>query len=418
MCALLFPLLAYFQHWSMITILATLFIVSVYNIKHKIFEFNQVNKWLIYAFLFLFISALPNVIMDSLYAGKAKLSALDVPSRYLCGAIILLALSRVKIKIEHLFWGVFLGLLVAFMLYPVWASYVLGFTRYFHGHPTFANVSIDVLAVAYISIVFMMSSLVGTLYFAFKKQKKLTYIALICANLASIIMMQSGSKVALLAYPLILLLIIVVWKESPHKLKVLLLTPIFTAMLLFSMPKLTLNNNNQSENVMQQRLFSDLSDMDKRSSTTIRLDIWKGGWLSFVDSPVLGQGYEERIAFHNQLVDDGHIKYKMNKGKSSLHNEFFNAIAKKGLLGLFAIALLYLAPLLFFYRAMKASSSNYYSSLNGVFIVFSFIIIGFTEAPLMGTFTSTFYVLTIILAYLSIDKTQLNANAASNHQEL
>jgi len=406
--ALLFPIMAYFQHWTMVTVLLFMLALSLLKIKRKQHYVDKYGKLLVIAFVTLFISAIPNAIMDTLYAGSTKLSALDAPSRYLIGALLVLGLSQLKLNLEHLFIGVFIGLAGAFLLYPFWGSYILGLPRYFNGVASFKHFSIDVLAVAYISIVFMMSALVASLYYIDKQQKKLVLIAIVSANLASIIMMQSGSKVALIAYPLILLLILFARKTCSTATKLLLLTPIITAGIIFSTPKISLNNQSSADNYMQQRLFSDLSSMDKMNSTTIRLDMWKGGWLSFVDSPILGQGYEQRLDFHNSLVKKGKLKREMHKGKSSLHNELINTMAKKGLLGIIATSLLYLLPLLLFYRAVKANNKNYYASLNGAFIVFSFVIIGFTEAPLMGTFTSTFYVLAITFAYLSLDRTETN----------
>lgn len=468
-CALLFTSFAFINHSAMVSILAALFILSLVIIKQQKVNLDKPTKLLIFSFVLLFVFSLPNMIMDSLYVGKIKASSLDVPSRYLLGAIALIGLSQLRLQAKHLFMGNMIGIIIAFVLYPVWGDFVLNVDRYVHQYQ-YPNILVGVLAVAYMSIACMVTALISTQYFYQKQKTKTAIVAIICANLASCTLVLSGSKVALIAYPLIPLLTLVSWKHCSTEVKWLMATPLITALaflssketllflnLVFILPLclsviftekqkvkiLSIYNYSSlaviiiisitafyysqtqqgqlltqkviSESPIFHRVSIDLHTMDQSNSTTQRLEMWKSGWASFKHSPWLGQGYEERKDAHNQLIEQGEVSKHLYafKGKGSLHNEFINTMAKKGLLGLIAILTLYLLPCLVFYKLSQQNKENYHISMAGIFIVLSFFIAGLTESLLMTTFMSSFYVCSIVLTFLALHRPQQTSPQAA-----
>ncbi|MCP3700623.1 MAG: O-antigen ligase family protein [Aliivibrio sp.] len=164
-------------------------------------------------------------------------------------------------------------------------------------------------------------------------------------------------------------------------------------------------------NDIEQRLMNDISQVDsKTTSTGLRLGMWESGMRSFIDSPILGQGYVQREFFNNQLVDDGviieQLRIKRGKGKGSLHNEFINAMAKKGIIGLIAVLSIYLVPFYFFVYFLRKNEANFYPALAGISFIGTFAIVGLTEAALMQTGSSLMYIFSIIFVFLSLDRTE------------
>ena len=460
-CALLFTSFAFIHHSTMVSILATLFILSIVIIKQQKISLDKPTKLLIFSFVLLFVFSMPNMIMDSLYVGKIKASSLDVPSRYLLGAIVLIGLSQLRLKAEHLFIGNMIGIATAFALYPVWGDFILNNFRYAHQH-SYEHILVGVLAVAYMAIPCMLTALISTIYFYKRGNKALTVLAIICANLASVVMVLSGSKVVLICYPLIPLLLLFTWRKTSSDIRWLMITPLITAIafllgkeyfawfnIIFTIPLIltyissenkrlrritffniaalitfiavtvALISYSQTDNgqksiqklttnsVMLNRVNDELNTMDKVNSATLRIAMWKSAWASFKESPLLGQGYEQRKVFHNQFIIDEKLPKELitQKGKGSLHNEIMNALGKKGIVGLVAMLVLYLVPIYLFTRLQKTSNSNYYVGFSGVFLILSFMLAGITESLLMTTFMSSFFVISIILTYLALQRT-------------
>jgi O-antigen ligase len=459
-CALLFISFAFMNHAYMVSILAALFILSLVIVKQQKISLDQPTKLLIFSFVFLFVFSIPNMVMDSLYVGKLKASSLDVPSRYLLGAIALIGLSQLRLKAKHLFIGNLIGIIVAFAIYPIFASYILELPRYFY-KSNYSSYFTGVLSVAYMAISCMLTALISGIYFHHKKQKTLTLLAFFCANLASVVMVLSASKVVLIAYFLIPLLFLFTWRKTGSEIRWIMITPLITA-IAFSIGKESLalcnmvlitpliftylfSNNtalrliriynmlslivvicistfsvfySQTDNGQQtvkkltssskmlSRINHDLNTMNKANSTTLRIGMWKSAWASFKQSPFLGQGYEERKVFHNKFVKDEKLSKRLiiHKGKNSLHSEIMNALGKKGIIGFIAILVLYFIPISIFYRLQRKNENNYYIGLSGIFIVLSFMISGLTESLLMTTRMSSFFVISITLTYLTLDR--------------
>lgn len=452
MSAFIFPTFAYFSTGAISSILIVLFLISLYLLKTDNIKKDQSTKWLTACFIAFFIASIPNVIMDNMYepSDKIRLSAFDIPLQYLAGGLILLGFSKIKLKVEYFFYGILIGSVYAFINYPIISNYFLGATRYITTDPDFWVGRIFTLRIAYFSSALMVISLIIYTYFHQLNKRNSAIFALIAANLASITMIESGSKAALICYPLVLVLMVIVRKRFTLPSLLALTSPILTAVAFFTGHSFLLlgsilvclpaflvdgskkhhkyilialiisvisfslfsNMRGDQSNDIEQRLMADISQMDsKTTSTGLRLGMWVSGIHSFIDSPILGQGYVQREFFNNQLVDKDviveQLRIERGKGKGSLHNEIINAMAKKGVIGLIAVLSMYLIPFFLFIHFLRKNEANFYPALAGISFIGTFVVVGLTEAPLMQTGSSLMYIFSIIFVFLSLDRTEM-----------
>lgn len=89
------------------------------------------------------------------------------------------------------------------------------------------------------------------------------------------------------------------------------------------------------------------------TSIGARFEMWKGAAQMFIERPIQGwgrTGYNERM---DELVEEGVVHpHVANFGHA--HNEFLDAAAKRGIIGLLAVLALYLVPMRLFAKHLKA----------------------------------------------------------------
>lgn len=117
----------------------------------------------------------------------------------------------------------------------------------------------------------------------------------------------------------------------------------------------------------------------QETSLGARFEMWKGASHLIADKPVFGWGqlgYQEGMA---QLADEGVI----NPGiliYGHAHNEFIDAFAKRGIIGLAVLLLLYLVPMRLFGRYLRHADLNVRSvAVAGVLLSVAYIDFGFSQ---------------------------------------
>lgn len=89
------------------------------------------------------------------------------------------------------------------------------------------------------------------------------------------------------------------------------------------------------------------------TSIGARFEMWKGAVHMFLERPLQGWGHNGYIARQDELVEEGLVHpHVSNFGHA--HNEFLDAAAKRGIIGLLAVLALYLVPMRLFARQLKA----------------------------------------------------------------
>lgn len=92
-----------------------------------------------------------------------------------------------------------------------------------------------------------------------------------------------------------------------------------------------------ASNVPQVKPDPGFCSVALNSSDTLRVNLWRLGWKTFMEHPLLGQGPGSSF----QLVEPG----KEERTVHHVHNVFIYVLAQTGLMGFFGLLTLHLAPL-------------------------------------------------------------------------
>lgn len=384
----MYPTLSFLGHKGILLVLVSLLLLSVFTLVCR--NNNDLDGFRPIAFLLFgaVIISLPNVILDG-----GRLAALDAPSRYFILAIVLVGLVWKRISFEVVIKGVYFSSIIAFLIFPFFFLYINGFERY---ETEFLGEAVNVLSIAYFSIIYMNISLVGAFYYLEKGNKLYSMLGMCSFILLILVGLGSGSKIVLLGFVVSLPLLCIVAFKLNRQLRWLVIIAAFFTIFIGSQ---TMKNTS-----IYQRTVNDINMLgtDHQTSTNVRIEMIKSGIYSFLKSPLFGLGYNQRIEFQNELIEKGKVDLNLGTdGKHSLHNELINSAAKKGLIGVAFILAMYIVPLFVSYRLYKQDSRNRIPYFMMLSFIASLVIIGFTEAPLMGTTTSSFIGIWIVIFCLT-----------------
>ena len=152
-----------------------------------------------------------------------------------------------------------------------------------------------------------------------------------------------------------------------------------------------------SSSVVQQRTDAVFDNIyayqqgSKNTSVGLRFEMWRAAVREFQQSPVIGLGFTRRGEYREQLIDEGYLV--SSDGSGSAHNEFFDALSKRGLLGVLAILMLYMVPAWIFLRQFLHSKSKEQKavSIAGLCMVTVYVMAGLTERFLFHHTGAMFY---------------------------
>jgi O-antigen ligase len=116
------------------------------------------------------------------------------------------------------------------------------------------------------------------------------------------------------------------------------------------------------------------------TSSGARLEMWRIGFMIFPQHPWLGWGKQGYMNKKEQLIEAGQAS-PIIREHTHLHNEYLDALVKRGLPGLASVLLLYLAPLLLFAREMKRAGPKARPyAVAGMLLVICYLGFGLTQA--------------------------------------
>ena len=89
------------------------------------------------------------------------------------------------------------------------------------------------------------------------------------------------------------------------------------------------------------------------SSTGIRLELWRDSVYTFMEAPLVGVGYKERLELRDLRQKEGLINIPSNYLTSHSHNQYFEALSVRGLLGFIGLMGIFVAPLFIFRKIYR-----------------------------------------------------------------
>ncbi|WP_168013129.1 O-antigen ligase family protein [Halomonas salinarum] len=314
-------------------------------------------------------------------------SGFDKPSRYLLAVPALLVLLRHPPRQEALWAGLALGSLGAGTM-AAWQKFVAGVAR--------ADGSTNAIQFGNLSMLMGVLCLAGIGWAVTQPRRRAWLSLLILAALAGVLgSLLSGSRGGWVGIPFVLLVFYRGYGYGATRKQItgLALCLVLAVGLVYSLPQIG----------VQQRFHEAISNVTqyvsgekKNTSVGYRFEMWKGATVLFLERPLLGwgdSGYSQRM---NELADEGVI-IETSARFGHPHNEFMDAAAKRGLLGIVALLTLYLIPMrLFAKRQGDGDAATNALATAGVLLPVAFIDYGLTQAFLSHNSGTMMYAFLLI----------------------
>lgn len=282
------------------------------------------------------------VMAISVWIDGGKLSEIDRASRALMIVITLPLLVNVPVRLPILLSGYGVGAISAF-LYAVHDKYILGFERAFNN--TMPIQSGD------IAMSLGLFCLCGLLW-AQKKAQPIFSIFMsfgaFCGIGASFL---SGSRGGWVLLPVVLYTILMLFKVSiTRKNIVFMMMAVLLGTFLVIQPQSGVAQRIESA---QLDVTQYLDKTNLNTSLGIRFQLWQSAWASFIDKPLFGWGNHGARLSQAQQLQNGVISQYIYDFNSHAHNQFLDDMAKRGVIGLIALLMILLVPVVMVRKILK-----------------------------------------------------------------
>ncbi|HHE8799910.1 TPA: O-antigen ligase family protein, partial [Haemophilus influenzae] len=317
-------------------ILSAIGLIYFIPLKKKL-SFSSEDKKLIFSFLFYFSTFLLSIIIN-----KDGIREIDNPSRLLLFIPLLLLFKNFPIKRKTILYAIPSSALITGCV-ALFQKFVLGYEKPFPEtmHIQMGNIAISLATFA----------LVITLHFFIKKQYKSTLFGFVASILAIITSALSGARGGWIGLPVVIGIILFLYKEDINKKLIITLVTVITIGLtaLIANPKFGIEKR---YNAAKSDIVSYLEKNNRNTSLGARFDMWENALIAIKEAPIFGHGsngYEEFR--HKQVKSKQMAKTTLNFG--SLHNQYLESWVKRGLVGFIALILIILTPIFFFIKNLN-----------------------------------------------------------------
>ncbi|MEZ8229398.1 O-antigen ligase family protein [Vibrio splendidus] len=300
----------------------------------------------------------------SLVVYGGDLGQLDMPTRVIFAAIIMLFISSYSPSIKVIFYSISLGASIAggLAIYDFISS----------GGRAFIDNGYMVIQAGGIASSLALLSIVSLIYAKHTQDRTLVLVSTISIILGLSATLLAGARGAWVLLPLIIVCLFYNYRNYfSFRSKAIGMLSI-VAIVAFSYP------------TIEPRISSMISDIheyqnnDSRTSSGFRLEMWKSATYSAIDKPIFGQGFDgvkqaKKEQVEKGLVDKSVLNYKR------AHNQFFEELQTKGLIGLFVMLAFFGVPLYLLWKKVQTSCSRdeqYFFAVAGVVHITS--VIGFS----------------------------------------
>lgn len=145
--------------------------------------------------------------------------------------------------------------------------------------------------------------------------------------------------------------------------------------VLYALPQSSIRARSELA-AREARAYLDTGVAD--SSVGIRLEMWRSALSMLPGHLWLGWGKQGYMEHKAVLIKQGKLAPGIGE-YTNAHNEYLDALVKRGLVGLLALLMLYLAPLLLFARRLAGPDRRAHPyALAGVFLSLSYMLFGLT----------------------------------------
>lgn len=286
-------------------------------------------KILSYIFISFFIIQAVSIWIDG-----GALKELDRPSRLLMAAMTLPLLSLFPVNINVFIAGLSIGAISSGLI-AIYEKVYLGMPRAFDESMPIQSGNI--------SMTLALLCLCAFFWFRHLGKKNIAAFMLLSFLMGGIGSFLSGTRGGWVLLPIVLFTIVFYFRKQ-LSLKDGLYASTVCALLLFlaMLP----------QSGVMDRIYNAKADIvhyfdgvNPDTSLGIRLQLWESAYNSFLEKPIFGWGNNGiRLSQLNQY-NNGSISEFIYNFNSHAHNQFFDELAKRGIIGFLMLALLYFYPL-------------------------------------------------------------------------
>ena len=357
-------------------------------IKKSLLNLSKVDKWLIYSYLFYFLT-----FVLSLCINGGKMRDLDTASRVVFLIPVLLLLLKYPIKTCVLSYSIPLGGIVSVCI-ALYDKFILNL------NPD-QNPRIMHIQGGDISMSLGIFSLIIALYAYQKREVKLTVLSVIgglCGIVGSLLSTARGGWIAL---PLLLIIILWIYRHSLSKRFFL---TFFGIIAVASVGISQMPNNRIIEriDVARKDIQLYLDNNDGNTSLGARFEMWKSAIAMAKEKPLFGWGIQGATEKRKQET-----KEKIATGNigqfTHAHNQYLDDLSKRGIVGLLALLAVLFIPLRTFMKNLKTANNEIkLIATLGVAHILSVMVYGLSQGFLVHNSGTIFYFFLTIVFYTAI----------------
>jgi O-antigen ligase len=153
----------------------------------------------------------------------------------------------------------------------------------------------------------------------------------------------------------------------------------------------------------QQRATAAISDVQqyqlgqRGTSVGLRFEMWKVSEQAFFNHPILGVGKNGFISTTQKMASSKVID-KMALELDHAHNDFLDTLAKRGLLGLMTLLLIFIVPAHLFIQTLQHGNEFQKPyGVAGLILVMCYVIFSLTDTMFLLTLPTTFYAFSVVV---------------------
>jgi O-antigen ligase len=162
----------------------------------------------------------------------------------------------------------------------------------------------------------------------------------------------------------------------------------FAGLAVYSLPQTGVQERVQEA---MNDISSYYADENRDTSLGLRFEMWRGASQLIMERPILGWGEAGYAEAMSELGEQGEITYQASEFGHA-HNEFIDALAKRGLVGLAVLLALYFVPLRLFASGLKHQNLETRSlAVAGTLLSVGYIDFGLSQAFLAHNSGVMFY---------------------------
>lgn len=374
-----------------VIVIVFMFLVSMYYLvkNRPSCDMNRYDYLVILSLSTYFLSYIPITIADGstlrYFQGGIRL-LLCIPIYFVFKSIFIDQLDQAK---ERLSIGVIIGSFGALVV-AMYQFFILQMPRV-DGFLFSINFGYLACSLAFLALCLCFKS----------KYKTLLMLAFVAAAISTILTVTRG---AIFAIPILLVFCAVLsWKQLSFKLTSALIVGLLGLSLTaywFSDPI-----RDRIDYTVYEVSHIISGDVAAATSSGTRLFLWKAATEAFKQSPLIGLPYDQRETLNQQLYEQGWVnEYTRDLTRGHAHSQYFEMLASSGVLGIIAMIMMLVMPLIIFVQHYCSTQSIW--GYTGAVFVAGFMVFGLTEAPLQANLISTFYgfMLATFFALIRIEK--------------